>query len=284
MPNRTDVDCTVVYVDFNTTALLLDSLRSLRAHPLRANVEIVVVDNASPTFDAAAVEEAWPGATVVRAGSNLGFGQGNNLGAKHASGRFLLLMNTDTIVEEDHRLEDLITFLDAHQEVAAATPLLLEPGGAVQAHQTGTFPTAARLAAQRLGVGQAPSADTDPAVHLDGRAVDWATAAALFVRRTAWDTIGGFSPEFFMYMEDVDLCRKLRERGFQVWWWPRARVTHIGGGSRTSDASRRLHLYRSQILYFGKWRPVLDRVAIRAMTLPLVVRYRLAELRRRRTK
>jgi N-acetylglucosaminyl-diphospho-decaprenol L-rhamnosyltransferase len=208
------VRLSVVLVNYHTTGLAEACLRSMREHLNLDGVEVILVDNASRGFDPAPLINAWPGLKVVESATNVGFGQGNNLGARHASGEYLWLLNTDTLVPEDHGVGTLLGFLDEHPEYAAAAPLLTDLDGVVQPWQTGYFPALWRMVLSppaRAAVRMIPTlagplsrinADLRPIEDAD---VDQVVAASLIIRRTAFAAIGGFDPEYFFFLEDTDL-------------------------------------------------------------------------------
>ncbi|MGH9095460.1 MAG: glycosyltransferase, partial [Acidimicrobiales bacterium] len=126
----------VVMVNYNTTELAVDSLQSLRRLVGHDGIEVIFVDNASRGFEPGAVLAAWPEARIVASDENLGFGRGNNLGAEVARGEYLWLLNTDTLIPEDHGLWSMVAFLDDHPDYAAVSPLLADDDGTVQPWQT----------------------------------------------------------------------------------------------------------------------------------------------------
>jgi GT2 family glycosyltransferase len=275
----------VVLVNYRTTALAEACLRSLRDNLRLDGVEVILVDNATPGFDPATLHRALPGLTVVEAEENLGFGRGNNLGARYASGEYLWLLNTDTLVPERHHLGELLTFLDRNPAYAAAAPLLTDADGVVQPWQTGYFPALWRMALSvparavaRLMPAVAPrfgGIDTNfrPIAEAD---VEQAVAAALVVRRHAYEAVGGFSPEYFFFLEDTDLCRKLRQRGWRIRWLPRAHIVHLWGRSITDPVGRQRLFFTGQDLYFRRWHSRPARWTLRLLRVPsyLAVRWR----------
>jgi GT2 family glycosyltransferase len=273
----------VILVNYHTTELAKACLRSLRKHLDVAGVEVILVDNATTGFDPAALIDAWPGLKVVRSPANLGFGRGNNLGARHASGDYLWLLNTDTLVPEDHGIGALLGFLDEHPEYAGAAPLLTDLDGVVQPWQTGYFPALWRMLLSppaRVVAGLAPAlrgplsrvdADLRPVADAD---VDQVVAAALVVRRDAFQCVGGFSPEYFFFLEDTDLCRKLRTRGWRVRWVPRARIVHLWGRSVTDPVRRQRLFFAAQEVYFRRWHGPVALWLLRLVRLPRYVAVR----------
>lgn len=257
----------VIYVNYNTTELLLESMRSLRRLDGLFTYEVIVVDNASAKFDAAAVRAARPDAKVIVSEENLGFGKGNNLGAKAATGEYLWILNTDTVVPEDHNLGQLVKFLDEHSEYGAALPLLVNAEGSVQPAQTAHFPSPVRVLMRKVDYAETKTMDVEVAV-----------AAALFIRRAVYERVGGFSPEFFMFFEDSDLCHKIGAEGLKIRFMAETKMIHLWGQSirgKRSFSQRKKLYFRSQDIYMRKWHGGLAVWLIRVLRLPLVMRYRL---------
>jgi GT2 family glycosyltransferase len=197
---------------------------------------------------------------------NLGFAAGNNLAAQHASGRYLLLLNPDAIPAPG-ALAQGIALMDAHPDVGLAGGELRnvrgerEPSARMFPTLRDEIFTMAGLAAkypQSRTFARLDRRWADP--ELDA-AVDWIPGAFVFLPRDVFLKLGGFDERFFMYYEEVDLCRRLQQNGYQVLYWPRLKATHIGGASaktvqsaRISHAGSQLESWRmrSAMLYYRK--------------------------------
>lgn len=271
-------------VNYNTTDLVVDSLSSLRSAIGPDGFEVIVVDNASDDFEAARVLAAWPDARIVESDENLGFGRGNNLGASYATGKYLWLLNSDTLIPADHSFGELLAFLDEHPQYCAAAPLLTDADGAVQPWQTGYFPALWRMALNPLARfleryipvlrGRLGLIDTSfrPMVAAD---VEQAVAAALVVRREAFEAVGGFSDEYFFFLEDTDLCRKMAERQWKIRWLPGSHVVHLWGRSVSDPVARQAMFFSAQDIYLRRWHSSATLGAVRVMRLPLLAAARL---------
>lgn len=207
--------------------------------------EMVVVDNASPDDTGDALDRSVLGATIVRNDRNVGFGPGANQGALHAVGRYLLFLNSDAFVEPGW-LPPLRDVLDRDPRVGAVAPRLLEPDGTLQ--EAGGLVGAGGFAGQ-FGMG----ADANDARYRYRRRVDFASAAALLVRRRDFRAVGGFDPAYGMgYFEDVDLCLDLWGRGLATVYEPASTVVHLRGASTTFDESQ-ARAARSHPVFLRKW-------------------------------
>ena len=229
---------TVAVVSFNTRELLLRCLDSLAPRVRGGQAEAWVIDNGSTDGSAEAAREAAPWATVVDAGRNIGFGPAVNLVAKRASGEWLLAANADIALEPDAL--DALLASAAGDRVAGVAPRLVVPSGATQ-HSVHPFPTVTLSLLFNLGLQRVVPGLGDR-LCLEGywdperaRVVPWAIGACLLFRRDAFDQVGGFDEEQWMYAEDIDLQWRLRRAGWHIRYEPRARVLHESGAS-TAEA------------------------------------------------
>ena len=248
-PEVTRPDVTVVMLTYNRWDLTKEALRLL-AEVTEPRYELVIVDNASTDGtpgELASVE----GARVLLNPANLGFGPGNNQGAALARGRYLLLLNSDAWVRPGW-LEPLIDIAEADAGVAAVAPKLLYPDGRLQ--EAGSIVWRdARV--RQYGEGDLPNR---PEYNFR-RTVDYASAACLLVRRSAFIAVGGFDPRFApVYCEDVDLCLALAEGPGRVVYQPRSVVEHVRGASSTGGVPGG-RIERNRRLLRARWRSLLDR-------------------------
>lgn len=248
------LDLSIVVLTHNTCALTLACLRSIDAEPNPDRREVLVVDNASTDGTADALQRNHPTARVLRSEVNLGFGGGNNVGLKAARGRHVLLLNSDTEVRPG-ALAALVAFMDAHPEVGACGPKLLNSDGSLQPSGRAlpslgsVFVDMTRLyrLTRRNVFGEAGRDYNVP------RKVGEISGAALLLRRAVYDRIGGFDPGFFLFYEDVDLCKRVNEAGCAVYYVPAAEVVHHWGGTMRA-ISRTAHKAGEDSLrwYFAK--------------------------------
>ncbi len=248
----------VVIVSFNVREHLLGALRALYANPV-VPIEAVVVDNASSDGSADAVEAEFPKTTVLRNTTNVGFGRASNIGLKRSTGELVLLLNPDVIVDREC-VKILADFLAANSAAGAASPRLQRPDSTPDLAARRGFPTP-RAAFYRLtllsrlfpksrrfneyNVGYLP----DDQVH----EIDAGTAACLMVRRSAIDQVGAFDPDYFMYGEDLDLCFRLKQAGWKIFYVPVAVATHIKGmSSRQASSAMLREFHRSMWIFHRK--------------------------------
>jgi GT2 family glycosyltransferase len=215
----------VNYLRWEDTAALL---RQLRAAPAlrRGDAEVVVVDNHSPWHPVVPRLRRQSGVSLRRWRHNRGFARAGNEGCRRSRGDWLLLLNPDVTLAPDFLDRALDRTLELGRQEPAAGIVgfgLRDPDGSPQP-SAGPFPTLAgtlsRLLLPRPWRKYYLRADAGP------RRVDWVTGCCLLVRRTCWEDLGGFDPAFFLYYEDVDLCRRARQRGWDVWYDPSLTAVH----------------------------------------------------------
>lgn len=251
---------TAILVNYNAGDELAVALRSIQRDCARVPWEAVVVDNAS-SDDSAAVVETFPQATLIRNPANVGFGRAVNQAAALAAAPLLLLINPDCRLISG-ALSTLRSVLDAEPSCAVVGPRILDPDGKVQGSArgdpdmlTGLFGRtgALRSLLPFLAVARR-NVVVDEAVRTGASSVvvDWLSGACMLVRRDAFVATGGFDERFFLYWEDADLCRRLRNRGFHVRYVPGATaVHHVGRSSQTARQSSIRAFHASAYLYYA---------------------------------
>lgn len=228
----------VVIVNYRTADLTRAAVASALSEP--DVTEVVVVDNASGHGDVAALREAFAAdgrVTVVESGTNLGFGQGANLGVARSRSPLVLLLNSDaTIAPGSVRL--LVQALLADDRVGVVAPAIHQPDGTLQPGVHGSFPRRGEVILVSLGRKAA-----------DDQSPDWVSGVAMLLRRRDFEAVGGFDDRYEMYFEDIDLCRRLRHRGKVAARQPAASVVHGGGSSWPARADQVRHFHRSKLRY-----------------------------------
>lgn len=244
------MDLSVIIVNWNTRDLLracLASLRTALAHsPLSA--EVLVVDNASSDGSAAMVAAEFPEAVLFANRENLNYAGGNNQGIAASTGEYLLLLNPDTEVPAGAP-DALIELLRSQPKTGAVAPALVYPDGRIQPSVRG-FPTPQALFGELSGLGRLVPRSAWGAYRVaelpsdQPSTVDQPMASAFLVRKAALDQIGAFDEQFPLFFNDVDLCFRLKQAGWEILYDPRVRVVHVGGASTRQvrpEAIRRSH-------------------------------------------
>ncbi len=259
-------DVSVVVVSFNTRNTLRESLQSIDRETGNLQLEVLVVDNGSRDGSQAMVEQEFPHVHLIRSAENLGFGGGNNLAIEAARGRYIVLLNSDAFLCQGS-LQAAFESMERFPQVALAGGQLIgrdhswQPSARMFPHViTDAFVLtglAHRYPKSRI-FGRSDRTWADPAQPAE---VDWVPGAFSIIRAEALRKVGLFDPRFFLYSEEVDLCRRIKQAGYQIWYWPEIQVIHLGG-----ESSRRLEevdfsstgsqvtrwRMRSMLLYYRK--------------------------------
>ncbi len=229
----------VVLVNYKTPAMTLDCLESLSRHCRSVPAEIIVADNNSGDDSVERLRKSSVPLVVVPMPVNLGFGGGCNAGARLARGRYIYLLNTDTLMRDDN-IRILVDFLEQKPAAVAVGSRLCYPDGTRQ-RSAFNFPSPWRVFFGAEGIGEAlerrfPFLGGKLSMFVpDERLarpcrVDWCHGASLMFRADAYRQVGGFDEGFFMYAEELDLCRRLTPLG-EIWYTPETTVVHFEGAS-----------------------------------------------------
>jgi GT2 family glycosyltransferase len=268
LPNENSAyDATVVVVSFNTRDLLRDCLESVRRETDGLRIEGLVVDNNSIDGSAEMVEKEFPDYRIIHSAINLGFGAANNLAIQSARGRYLVLLNSDAFLRPG-ALKLAVQHMDQQPRAALGGARLLSPDSSFQPSAR-MFPNIVTDTFVLTGLAQKyPKSKifgyfdrtwADPSQPCQA---DWVPGAFSIVRADVLNKVGLFDPQFFLYGEEVDLCRRIKKAGYEIWYWPDISVLHIGGESSrqikdaalSSSGSTQLVLWRmrSTLLYYRK--------------------------------
>lgn len=259
-------DFSVIIISFNTQKLLRECLQTVREASAGLAVETIVVDNASRDGSPQMVAAEFPEARLTRSEVNLGFGVANNAGIRQARGRYIVLLNSDAFLRPD-TLALALKLMEDNPQCGA--------GGAKQVGRNGEYQFSARLFPNLRDelLMLSGLACKFPHSKFFGRydrtwaspdepcEADWFPGAFAVVRRAALENAGVFDPRFFLYYEEVDWFRRIKQAGWKIMYWPRLLVTHIGGESSRSlkamdfsetGAQVTLWRMRSTLLYYRK--------------------------------
>jgi len=253
-PSTASPVISVVVLAWKQTDRLIACLSALAASADAPDFEVVLVLNGASPEVRQLVAGNVDGAHIVDIEANIGFGGGCNAGIDRARGGFVLLLNDDATVDA-HLLARLFSRIDAEPDVAAVAAVLVNPDGTLQEAGSRVLDSAATV---QLGAGLPLDSD-DARPFLTARDIDYGSAAALLVRKTALDAIGGFDPIYEpAYFEDVDLAFRLKENGWRVVLEPSARAVHALGSSTSTDTRfRRFASDHAGTAFIERWGAVL---------------------------
>ena len=270
----TPVDVSVVIVSFNTREVLRECLQTLDRETSKVTYETIVIDNASADGSGDMVEKEFPRVKLFRSAVNLGFAAANNRGFVLARGRYVSQLNSDAFVHPG-ALDLAVKHMDAKPKVGLSGGRLVGRDGSWQP-SVRKFPSPLNEALTLTGLadkyrrsrlfGRADKTWADP---LESGPADWVPGAFTLIRHEVLERLGHLDERFFLYFDDVNLCRRVKALGYAVWYFADVVVTHLGGESaravshlRLSSSGAQLVLWRmrSQLLYhlkyhgaFGAW-------------------------------
>jgi hypothetical protein len=224
-----------------------------------ARYETVVVDHGSTDGTLDLVRERFPGVRIVEQ-ENRGLAAGWNRGIRETSAPFVVVLNADAWPVDD-AAEHLVAFAEEHERAGFVAPRLLNPDGTLQP-SVRAFPTTWRLATEYLFLRKlAPRSRALNAFygagfrHDEVREIDFAKAAGFLLRRTAFDEVGPFDEDFFLFSEETDWCYRLREAGWKSYFFPGAEIVHVGGASwRAESATLFTEQVRGHLRFLAKHR------------------------------
>src|SRR5690349_628891 len=230
------MDLSIIIVNWNSAEYTIPCVSSILAHT-NLEFEIIVVDNASGDDSCRVIQERYPFVKLVRSPQNFGFARANNLGFQHSSGRILLFLNPDTELRGS-AINLMHACLDSSADIGVLGCRLLNSNLSVQTSCIHVFPTILnqvvdierfRQLFPRLQLwGMLPLFDADPEKPAEVEAI---SGACQMIRREVFEKVGRFSADYFMYMEDLDICDKVRKIGKKVCYLGAATIVHHGGQS-----------------------------------------------------
>ena len=237
------MEVSFIILNYRSEEYLRRCIKSLASHVNDVSYEIIVVNNDEKPL---MIEFDSPNIKVIDNESNNGYAKGCNMGAKSAKGNILFFLNADT----EFLTSGLHDFLKVFKtdNIGAAAPRLLTPEGKVQAWSAGNEITLGESIRNNMGLSRNRMLlEKEDIYH-----VDWVSGAALAIPKKTFIRCGGFDENFFMYFEDVDICRRIRNLGFKVTLVPTTKILHAGGKSYSSAKKQKDHYYKSQDYYFKK--------------------------------
>lgn len=224
-----------------------------------ANVEVIVVENASEDGSPEMIAKKYPWVVLEPSGSDLGYGKGNNYGFARTNPKYqyLLLLNNDAYVEKD-TLSKALVFFEKNKDCDVLGCALHYEDGRFQP-SAGYLPTPASVWSWIWGlelipvVGKlfSPFHPKDPNFFKKDKQVGWAQGAFLFMKREVYAKTKGFDPNFFLYMEEVEWCRRATEAGYEIWYTPSFSITHVDKASAKGDPVELAKIFRREILGFA---------------------------------
>jgi len=255
-------DLSVIIVNHNNRSDLLQTLNSLPKSLNSLDHEIVVVDNASSDGSLEAVKLDFPLVKRIALSQNIGFARANNVGVNQTSGKYLFLLNNDTYVPRG-AIQKLLELKKKHPEFGIVAPVVLHPDKTPQLSWGKDLHLFSEVFMKYFANGWYAWRFKRKKGKVSQN-VDWVSGACFLVERKLFEQIGGFDENFFLYVEDADLCRRIRQLGYTIHLTSEAWIIHYQGQSVSQYPGRFLHqAKRSQLYYYskhnGRWSAALLR-------------------------
>ena len=249
------VDVSIIIVNYNTGRLLLNCIRSIKEKTHGLSYEIVVVDNASSDRSGELAHSANHDVTVVNCAENLGYGRGNNRGMEEATGKYLFLLNPDTILL-NNAVKIMFDYMEIpeNRRIAVCGAALYNEKHA-PAVSFGKFPSLCSMIWYSLPVPLKCRGNAGLVIHDAAKPfiIDYVTGADFFVRRNVLERTGCFDDNYFTYYEESDLSKRISGLGYQSVIVPSAAIMHLEGKSFKNSRKRKNLMYESSLYYLHKF-------------------------------
>lgn len=238
-------DISIITVNYNGFQDTCEMIASIQANLHSCTYELIVVDNGSQQNEAMLIQQVHPNVKTIRSEKNTGFAGGNNIGISEAQGKYIFLLNNDTLIQED-KLHLLIHQLDKHPEIGAISPKIKFAFPPYNIQYAG-FTAFSKYTLRNKGIGFNKS---DKGQYDSPYPTSFLHGAALLFRREILDKVGKMPEIYFLYYEEMDWCNHIAQAGFQLWYNPRFTVYHKES-STTGHASplKTYYLTRNRLLY-----------------------------------
>ena len=250
------MDLSVVIVNYQTFELTRNTINSIFEYSYPFSYEILVVDNASSDDSLSKLQDYFKDkVTFIASKENNGFAAGNNQALRVAKGRYVLLLNSDTIVWEN-TLEDIYNYMEKHTDVGASGCRVLLENGDLDKACKRSFPNVKNSFFRLFHI---PTNSKDDNYNLDGLPddeiyeIDCLTGAFMFMRAEALNEVGLLDETFFMYGEDIDLCYRIKKAGWKIIYYGESKITHLKGASSKKQKNKLIYeFYRAMYIYYKK--------------------------------
>ena len=235
----------IIILSYNTKDLIRKCLTSVYSTIQSVSFEVIVVDNASGDQSVTMIKKEFKKVHVIESKENLGFGNGINLGVKSAKGEFLLFLNSDAELQADV-FSQMITYMKSNERIGILGGKLLNYDGSMQ-RSFSNFYGVKDIVILLFGREKVEMSLLGKDVRKE---VDWVSGGCMWIRRSVFDAIQGFDPQIFMYIEDMEICFRVRKLGYTIYYYPDFVVKHVGHGSSNREFAI-TNIYKG-IMYFYK--------------------------------
>ena len=245
------VDLSIVLVTWNAFALTAQALDSIKKFTAGISYEVFVVDNGTTKDETVEQLPArFPWVQFIPNPDNRGFSRANNQGVRRSRGRYVVLLNNDTI-QIENALGKAVEYMDQHQDVGALGITHLN-NDAERSFQPSFFDFPDAWPEVQSLLGLAPAAASAPPNYELEQDVDWIVGSFLLMRRSCYEDVGELDERFFIFDEDVDWCLRASRAGWKVRYWPGAKMIHVGSAARPFMKDKTFVHFRSHLSYIKK--------------------------------
>lgn len=251
------MDCSIIVVNYQTYQLTKDTINSIIDKFHSFSYEIIVVDNASKDDSLDKLQKDFKDKVkFIASKGNNGFAAGNNLAIEKAKGRYVLLLNSDTVVLDDS-LDKIYKYMEENVDVGATGCQVILESGELDKACRRSFPNPQNAFYRLFHIPTKNKKDNYNLDELDDDGIyeiDCLTGAFMFIRKTALKDIGGGLDEtFFMYGEDIDLCYRIKKAGWKIVYFGKSKIIHYKGASSKKQKSKLIYeFYRAMYIYYKK--------------------------------
>ncbi|AXM89107.1 glycosyltransferase family 2 protein [Anoxybacillus ayderensis G10] len=253
------MDISIIIVNYNTLKLTIEAIESILKSKTKYSYEIIVVDNHSSDDSVHLIKEKFRNVAVIENKQNVGFSKANNQAIKLSKGRYILLLNSDTIVRED-TIEKMIEFMDRNNNIGASGCEVVLPNGELDWACHRGFPTPEASFYYLVGLAKLfPKSRRFNQYHLgymnlnETHPVDCLVGAFMIVRREVIEQVGLLDEEFFMYGEDIDWCYRMKQAGWEIYYCPFTSIIHYKGASSKKKPFKIVYeFHRAMFLFHRK--------------------------------
>lgn len=259
MSKQQDIDISIIIVNYNVKAFLSNLLHSIDRAKKDFSVEIIIVDNASVDDSKNYILHRHPDVTYIYNEDNIGFGRANNQGIEIANGKYTLIINPDTLISED-TLDTMFTHMENHPETAAAGCKLLNPDGSFAPESRRQIPTPSIAFWKMTGISKLfPKSKRFAGYYMnwldedEPSQVDVLSGSFMFYRTEVLKKLDGFDDRFFMYGEDIDLCYRTTQLGYNIDYVPQTSIIHYKGEStKKENIDYHITFNKANYIFFRK--------------------------------
>lgn len=257
MENKKAFKLSIIIVSYNGSNLLRECLDSIFKYPPRQNYVVIVVDNNSKDGSQELVRKKYPTVELIANTSNVGFAAANNMAIKSTDSEFILLLNSDCQVYKNS-LDEMLGFMGSIADAAVVGPKITNSDGSIQ-YSCRKFPSIIDAGLHSILANIAPDNPVSRKYKLADISrekpfeVDWVSGSCMLIRRQALSDTGLMDENYFMYVEDVDICFQMWKKNWKVYYYPHAEILHhIGGSTNAGKVASSVRMQKSIFYFFRK--------------------------------